>query len=334
MTAKKVILTGDRPSGALHLGHYLGSLKNRVALQDTYDQFVMIADVQALAANAGEPQKVRENILQVALDYLAVGINPQTTTIFIQSMIPEVAELTVYFLNLVTVARLQRNPTVKEEMKQKGFEASIPAGFLMHPINQAADIAIFKANLVPVGQDQLPMIEQAAELVRSFNRIYEPILIEPEALVPKDGARLPGIDGKAKMSKSLGNAIFLSDSADEINKKVMSMYTDPNHVHVNDPGTVEGNMVFTYLDIFDPNTAEVEALKEHYRRGGLGDVTIKKRLNTILQDFIAPIRARRDEFAKDPATVMTMLQKGTQRARSVAAQTMSEVRNAMKINYF
>lgn len=334
MTAKKVILTGDRPSGALHLGHYLGSLKNRVALQDTYDQFVMIADVQALAANAGEPQKVRENILQVALDYLAVGINPQTTTIFIQSMIPEVAELTVYFLNLVTVARLQRNPTVKEEMKQKGFESSIPAGFLMHPINQAADIAIFKANLVPVGQDQLPMIEQAAELVRSFNRIYEPILIEPEALVPKDGARLPGIDGKAKMSKSLGNAIFLSDSADEISKKVMSMYTDPNHVHVNDPGTVEGNMVFTYLDIFDPNTAEVEALKEHYRRGGLGDVTIKKRLNAILQDFIAPIRACRDDFAKDPATVMTMLQKGTQRARSVAAQTMSEVRNAMKINYF
>lgn len=331
---KKIILTGDRPTGPLHLGHYIGSLQNRVALQHDYNQFVMIADVQALAGNAGQPEKVRDNVLQVVLDYLAVGIDPAVTNIFIQSLIPEIAELTVFYLNLVTVARLQRNPTVKEEIKQKGFGASIPAGFLMHPVNQAADITIFKANLVPVGQDQLPLIEQAAELVRSFNRTYAPILVEPQALVPEFGARLPGIDGKAKMSKSLGNAIFLSDTPDEISKKVRNMYTDPNHIRVQDPGTVEGNVVFTYLDIFDSNKTEVEELKAHYRRGGLGDVVIKKRLDSILQNLIAPIRTKREQFAQDPAMVMKVLQQGTEKARVVATQTMNEVRRAMKIDYF
>lgn len=331
---KKIILTGDRPTGPLHLGHYVGTLKNRVALQSTYNQFVMIADVQALASNASEPQKVRENILQVALDYLAVGIDPKVTTILIQSKILEIAELTMYYLNLVTVARLQRNPTVKEEIKHKGFGDSIPAGFLMHPVNQAADITIFKANIIPVGEDQMPLIEQAVEIVRSFNRIYAPVLVEPEGLVPKDGARLPGLDGKAKMSKSLGNAIFLSDSVDDIWKKVKSMYTDPNHLHVDSPGTVEGNAVFTYLDIFDTNKAEVEELKAHYRRGGLGDMVIKKRLDAILQALITPIRARREQFAQDPAAVMEILRQGTDKARQVAAQTLSEVRQAMKIDYF
>lgn len=331
---KKVILTGDRPSGQLHLGHYFGSLKNRVALQHEYQQYIMIADVQALSANAQNPEKVRENILQVALDYVAVGIDPAVSTIFIQSLIPEIAELTVYFLNLVTVARLQRNPTVKEEIHQKGFGASIPAGFLMHPVNQAADITIFKANLVPVGQDQLPLVEQATEIVRAFNRMYAPILVEPEALVPKDGARLIGIDGKAKMSKSLGNAIFLGDTADDISKKVMNMYTDPDHVHVKDPGKVEGNVVFAYLDIFDPNKTELEELKDHYRRGGLGDVVIKKRLNGLMQDFIAPIRTRREALAKDAQAVMEILKKGSEQARAVAATTMAEVRQAMKIDYF
>jgi tryptophanyl-tRNA synthetase len=331
---KKNILTGDRPSGPLHLGHYVGSLKNRVELQSTYNQYVMIADVQAIASNAGNPSKVRENVLQVALDYLAVGIDPQQSTILLQSMIPEIAELTIYYLNLVTLARLQRNPTVKEELRQKGLEESIPVGFLTHPINQAADITAFKASLVPVGEDQLPLIEQAVEIVRSFNRIYEPVLIEPEAMVPKDGARLMGIDGKAKMSKSLGNAIYLSDSADDIKKKVMNMFTDPNHVRVSDPGTVEGNVVFSYLDIFDPNKTEVEALKEHYRKGGLGDVVIKKRLNEILQVMIAPTRARREQFAQDPAMVMNIVYQGTMKARHVASQTLAQVRQAMKIDYF
>lgn len=331
---KKIILTGDRPTGPLHLGHYIGSLKNRVALQNTYTQFVMVADVQALASNAGQPEKVRDNVLQVVLDYLAVGIDPAITTILIQSMIPEIAELTVYYLNLVTVARLQRNPTVKEEIKHKGFGETIPAGFLTHPVNQAADITIFKANIVPVGEDQLPLIEQAVEIVRSFNRIYAPVLVEPEALVPKEGARLPGLDGKAKMSKSLGNAIFLGDSSDQIWAKVKSMYTDPNHIHVDSQGTVEGNAVFTYLDIFDPNKAEVEELKAHYRRGGLGDMVIKKRLDALLQELIAPIRARREQFAQDPHTVMDILRHGTDKARQAAAQTLAQVRQAMKIDYF
>jgi len=331
--AKKIILTGDRPTGQLHLGHYVGSLKNRVALQHEYKQFIMIADVQALAANAGDPGQVRKNVVEVILDYCAVGIDPTVSTIFIQSLIPEIAELTVFYLNLVTLARLQRNPTVKDEIKQKGFGNNIPAGFLMHPVSQAADINIFKASLVPVGEDQLPLVEQAVELARSFNRIYGPVFVEAQALVPKDGARLIGIDGKAKMSKSLGNAIFLGDSADAISKKVMSMYTDPNHVHVSDPGTVEGNVVFAYLDMFDANKPEVEELKAHYRRGGLGDTVIKKRLNAILQDIIAPIRERREQYAKDLSAVMNIALKGTEHARAVAAQTMAEVRVAMKIDY-
>ena len=330
---KKIILTGDRPSGPLHLGHYVGSLKNRVALQHDYQQFVMVADVQALAANAENPDKVRENVLQVCLDYLAVGIDPKVTTIFIQSLIPEIAELTVYFLNLVTVARLQRNPTVKEEIKQKGFGESVPAGFLMHPVSQAADITFVKAELVPVGEDQLPLVEQTREIVRTFNRLYAPVLVEPEGVVPKEGARLMGVDGKAKMSKSLGNAISLCDSADEITKKVMSMYTDPNHLKVTDPGSVEGNMVFAYLDIFDPNQAEVEELKAHYSRGGLGDVAIKRRLNDHLQALLGPIRERREQFAQDPAMVMQIMKEGSLRTQQVAAQTMAEVRRAMKIDY-
>jgi len=331
---KKTILTGDRPSGPLHLGHFVGSLQNRVALQHEYEQYVMIADVQALAANAEDPQKVRDNVLQVALDYLAVGIDPKVTTIFMQSLVPEIAELTVYFMNLVTLARLQRNPTVKEEIKQKGFGQSIPVGFLAHPISQAADILCVNADLVPVGEDQLPLIEQCAEIVRSFNRIYAPVFNESKALVPKTGARLMGLDGKAKMSKSLGNAIFLGDSADELQKKVMSMYTDPNHLRVADPGQVEGNMVFSYLDIFDPNRDEVEELKAHYRRGGLGDVVIKKRLSGILQELLAPIRQRREEFAQDPAAVMQIIKEGTARTRVKTVAVMERVRAAMRIDYF
>lgn len=332
---KKIILTGDRPSGALHLGHYVGSLQNRVALQHEYQQYIIIADVQALSANAEDPGRVRDNVLQVALDYLAVGIDPAVSTIFIQSLVPEIAELTMFFVNLVTLARLQRNPTVKEEIKQKGFGESIPTGFLMHPISQAADITFVKADLVPVGEDQLPLVEQCCEIVRSFNRIYTPVFHEPKALLPAQGARrLMGLDGKAKMSKSLGNAIQLCDSADDIQKKIMSMYTDPNHLHVNDPGSIEGNVVFMYLDIFDGNKDEVAELKAHYQRGGLGDVAIKRRLNTILQDLIAPIRQRREDFAKDPAVVMSLLKQGTLRTREAAAKTMHEVRQAMQINYF
>jgi len=331
---KKIALTGDRPTGPLHLGHYVGSLKNRLVLQHEYNQFVMIADVQALTDNAENPEKVRDNILQVALDYLAVGIDPAQTTIFIQSMIPEIAELTIFYLNLVTVARLERNPTVKEEIKQKGFGESLPAGFFCYPVSQAADITIFNADIVPVGHDQLPMIEQTAEIVRKFNRIYEPVFTEPQALVPAQAGRLPGIDGQGKMGKSTGNAIFLSDSSDDILKKVMSMYTDPGHLKVSDPGKIEGNVVFTYLDIFDTNTQEVYELKEHYMRGGLGDVVLKKRLNVILQDVIAPIRTRRQVFAQDPEAVLTLLREGTNRARSVAENTMDRVRKAMKINYF
>lgn len=331
---KKIILTGDRPTGPLHLGHYIGSLKNRVALQNSYNQFILIADLQALASKAGELENVRENVTQVVLDYLAVGIDPKVSTIYVQSMIPETAELTVIYLNLVTVARLQRNPTVKEELEQKSFKEHVTAGFLMHPIHQAADITLFKAHCVPVGEDQLPLIEQCREIVRSFNNIYGPVLVEPEAMVPEHGARLVGIDGKAKMSKSLGNAIFLGDSPDSIRKKVMSMYTDPNHLRVADPGTVEGNAVFAYLDIFDPNKAEVEELKAHYRRGGLGDVVLKKRLEVLVQDLLAPIRARREQFAKDPAMIMDIIKAGTEKAREVAQKTMDDVKRAMRVDYW
>lgn len=332
---KKIILTGDRPSGSLHLGHYVGSLKNRVELQDTYRQFVMIADVQALTDNSKDPQKVRQSVLQVALDYLAVGIDPTKTTIFIQSLIPELFELTVYYLNYVTWNRLKHNPTVKQEIQQKGYGESVPAGFMVYPVSQAADITAFKANLVPVGEDQLPMIEQTNEIVRHFNQTYnKEVLVRAEALLPKVGGRLPGIDGNAKMSKSLGNCIYLGDPADEVEKKVKRMYTDPNHLRVEDPGQVEGNPVFTYLDIFDPDKQKVEELKAHYQRGGLGDSVVKKHLNTVLQEFLAPIRARREEFAKDPEAVMQMLKKGSEKARETAAQTLKEVRAAMALDYF
>lgn len=330
-----VVMTGDRPTGPLHLGHYIGSLQNRVKLQHECQQYVMIADVQALASNAGNPEVVQKNVSQVILDYLAVGIDPQLSTIYIQSLIPEIAELTIYYLNLVTIAHLQRNPTIKEELKNKSFSQSVPAGFLMHPVNQAADITIVKAQLVPVGQDQLPLIEQTVDIVRAFNRLYGAVMVEPKAMVPEDkSARLPGMDGQAKMSKSLGNAIYLSDSADDLKKKVMSMYTDPGHIHVSDPGKVEGNVVFTYLDIFDPNKEEVERLKEHYRRGGLGDVVLKRRLNDLLQTIIAPIRSRRQDFEKDIPAVMDVARRGTEKARQVAAKTLADVRSAMKINYF
>jgi tryptophanyl-tRNA synthetase len=331
---KKRILTGDRPSGPLHIGHYVGSLKNRVLLQDEYEQFVMVADVQALTTHFETPEKVRESVFEVVLDYLAVGIDPKKTTIFLQSMIPEIAELTVFYLNLVTIARLERNPTVKDEIRQKGLGNNVTAGFLIYPVSQAADITVFKANLVPAGQDQSPMIEQACELVRKFNRIYGEVLVEPQILVPKEGGRLVGIDGKAKMSKSLDNAIYLHDNADVITKKVMGMYTDPNHVRVEDPGQVEGNAVFTYLDVFDPNKAEVDELKAIYQKGGLGDVKLKKRLNEILQNVLAPIRERRNEFAKDKNLVMEIIKHGTERAQEVAAATMKEVRRVMKIDYF
>ncbi len=330
---KRVVLTGDRPTGPLHLGHYMGSLQQRVKLQDECTQYVMIADLQALTDNVDNPEKVRNNVLEVALDYLAVGIDPQKTTFFIQSMIPEIAELTIVYLNLVTVNRLQRNPTVKTEIQHKGYGESLTAGFLMYPVHQAADITVVKANFVPVGEDQLPMIEQTNEIVRAFNRIYKKeVLVEAKGLV-SHVPRLPGIDGKAKMGKSLGNAIYLSDSPDEVSKKVMQMYTDPNHIHVEDPGQVEGNMVFTYLDIFDSRKDEVAALKEQYMRGGLGDVKIKRRLIEVLNTFLDPIRTRRAEFAKDPQAVMQIMLDGTERTRAVAAQTMHEVRAAIKLDY-
>lgn len=331
---KKVILTGDRPTGPLHLGHYIGSLKNRIELQNTCDQFVMIADVQALTDNAENPEKVRENVLQVALDYLAVGIDPTKTTIFIQSLIPALFELTVYYLNLVTWNRLKHNPTVKQEIVQKGYGESVPAGFMVYPVSQAADITAFKADLVPVGEDQLPMIEQTNEIVRHFNRIYKAnVLVECQALIPKV-ARLPGTDGKAKMSKSLGNCIYLGDSADSLSKKVKGMYTDPNHLRVEDPGNVEGNPVFIYLDVFDPDRATFEEMKAHYQRGGLGDSIVKKRLNEVLQAFLEPIRKKREDYAKDPAAVMEMLRKGTQQANAVAEHTLREARKAMRLDYF
>lgn len=330
----KIALTGDRPTGPLHLGHYIGSLKNRVLFQDQYRQFIMIADVQALTDNYDNPAKVRENILQVALDYLAVGLDPQNNTIFIQSKIPEIAELTIYFLNFVTVARLQRNPTVKTELRQKNLEDRVTAGFLVYPVSQAADIAIFKSNIVPVGEDQVPMIEQCNELVRSFNRTYNSsVLCEAEAIVPKAG-RLSGIDGQAKMSKSLGNAIYLSDTADAVRDKVMRMYTDPQHIKIEDPGRVEGNIVFEYLDIFDNNLDEVAKLKEQYTHGGLGDVVLKKRLITLLNDFLEPIRVRRAHYAKDPAEVWRLLRAGTEKATIVAEATMEEVRAVMKLDYW
>ncbi|MBM3886608.1 tryptophan--tRNA ligase [Candidatus Dependentiae bacterium] len=332
---KKIVLTGDRPTGPLHLGHYVGSLKNRLLLQEDHDQFVMIADVQALTDNAENPEKVRASVTEVVLDYLAVGIDPTKSTIFIQSMIPEIAELTVFFLNLVTVARLHHNPTVKDEIKQKGYGESIPAGFFMYPVSQAADITILKASIVPVGQDQLPMIEQTHEIVRKFNRLYGDVLVEPAALVPTAlTGRLPGLDGKAKMGKSLGNAIFLSDEADVVTKKVMSMYTDENHLRVEDPGQIDGNAVFMYLDEFGRDQAAVADMKAHYQRGGLGDVKVKRYLNDELQALLSPIRERRKQYAADLGHVMRIIQEGTARARERAQQTMAQVRRAMKIDYF
>lgn len=326
---KHIILTGDRPTGPLHLGHYVGSLCNRVRLQEHHTQFVMIADVQALTDHYATPHKVRDSVLEVAYDYLAVGIDPSKTTIFVQSLVPEIAELTMFYLNLVTINRLRRNPTVKAEIQQKEYGEHVTAGFLMYPVNQAADITILKATLVPVGEDQLPMIEQTNELVRSFNHTYQCNLFPAvHALIPHV-SRLPGLDGKAKMSKSLNNAIYLADDADTIVKKVRGMYTDPNHVHVNDPGEVEGNMVFTYLDVFDSHHEEVARLKAHYRRGGLGDMVLKKRLADVLNDLLAPIRAKRSEYAQDPAGVMDMLRAGTAQVREVAAGTIAEVRDAM-----
>jgi tryptophanyl-tRNA synthetase len=330
---KKRILTGDRPTGPLHLGHYVGSLRNRVELQHEYDTYILIADMQALTDNADNPEKVRRNILEVALDYLAVGVDPEKATIVIQSLVPEIPELTMYYLNLVTVSRLQRNPTVKEEMRQKGFESNVPAGFLTYPVSQAADITAFQADLVPVGEDQLPMIEQTVEIVRKFNNTYGPVLVEPRALVPKV-ARLPGTDGQSKMGKSLGNAVFLSDPPETVAKKVKTMYTDPGHIHAEDPGKVEGNPVFSYLDAFDPDLETVEDLKRRYRAGGLGDVAVKKRLTEVLENFLGPIRRKRVEYSTDPAQVMDILREGTERGRATASQTLALVRKAMKLDYF
>lgn len=332
-----IILTGDRPTGQLHLGHYVGSLKKRVEMQaDENNQMnIMIADVQALTDNAKNPEKVSKNVLEVALDYLAVGLDPKRSTLFIQSQIPQLAELMMYYMNLVTVARVKRNPTVKSEIEQKKFGESIPTGFFVYPISQAADITAFKANLVPVGEDQKPMLEQTQEIVHTFNSTYGEVLVEPKAVLPEKGmGRLPGIDGNGKMSKSLNNGIYLADDADTIKKKVMSMYTDPNHIHVEDPGQVEGNMVFTYLDVFGKDKAYIEELKEHYRRGGLGDVKIKRYLIEVLEAELAPIRARRLEFAKDPQAVMDMLRQGSLQAEKVAATTLDEVKKAMGIQYF
>ncbi|MGY3819322.1 tryptophan--tRNA ligase [Ligilactobacillus salivarius] len=335
--AKEIILTGDRPTGKLHVGHYIGSLKKRVSMQNSgkYDSYIMIADQQALTDNARDPEKIKNSLIQVALDYLAVGLDPKKSTIFVQSQIPALAELNLYYLNLVTVSRLERNPTVKAEIQQKHFERSIPAGFFTYPVSQAADITAFKANLVPVGDDQEPMLEQTREIVRTFNSIYGEVLVEPQGVfAPKGSGRLPGLDGNAKMSKSLNNAIYLSDDADTLRKKVMSMYTDPNHIHVEDPGKVEGNMVFTYLDIFDKDKDKVAELKEQYRAGGLGDVKIKRYLNEVLEAELGPIRARREEFAKDIPAVYAMLKEGSEKANEVANKTLEEVRRAIGINYF
>lgn len=335
---ERIILTGDRPTGKLHLGHYVGSLQNRLKLQEDENTkvFVMIADQQALTDNAKNPEKVQQNLVEVALDYLAVGLDPKKTTIFVQSQIPQLPELTMYYLNLVTVARLQRNPTVKSEILEKGFNESIPAGFFMYPVSQAADITAFKATHVPVGEDQKPMVEQTREVARDFNRTYgKDVLVEPDIILPPKGSgRLVGIDGKGKMSKSLNNGIYLSDSADEIQKKIMKMYTDPNHIRVEDPGQVEGNVVFTYLDVFDDDKEKVQELKDQYRKGGLGDVKIKRYLNDVLQAKLQPIRERREAFAQDRGAVLEMLKEGSQKAEAVAAQTLDEVKEAMGINYF
>ncbi len=348
MTKEKVILTGDRPTGRLHIGHYVGSLKRRVELQNEggYKQmFVFIADAQALTDNIDNPEKVRQNVIEVALDYLSVGLDPSKVTLFIQSQIPELCELSFYFMDLVSVSRLQRNPTVKTEIQMRGFESSIPVGFFTYPISQAADITAFKATTVPAGEDQKPMIEQANEIVRRFNHIYGETLVEPEILLPQNAVccRLPGTDGKAKMSKSLGNCIYLSETEKEVKQKVMSMYTDPLHIHVEDPGHLEGNTVFTYLDAFCrpehfaaywPEYQSLDEVKEHYTRGGLGDMKVKKFLNNILQEELEPIRRRRAEFEKDIPAVYEVLRKGCEEARAVAAETLSEVRRAMKIDYF
>ena len=338
---KPIILTGDRPTGKLHIGHYVGSLKNRVLLQnkDEYNMFVFLADQQALTDHAKDPKTIVESIGNVALDYLAAGLDPEKVTIFIQSQIPELAELTMYYMNLVSLARLERNPTVKTEISQKGFGESIPTGFLVYPISQAADITAFKANFVPVGNDQKPMIEQTREIVRSFNNAYNcDVLVEPEGIYPENerAGRLPGLDGNAKMSKSLNNGIYLADDADTLRKKVMSMYTDPDHIRVEDPGKIEGNMVFHYLDVFGrPEDAQdIAEMKEHYQRGGLGDVKTKRYLLEILERELGPIRERRIEFAKDMGEVYNMLQKGSEKAREVAGQTLSEVKGAMGLNYF
>lgn len=333
MNTKRVVLTGDRPTGPLHVGHYVGSLANRCMLQEHYQQFVMIADVQALTDNYDNPQKVRDNVLQVTLDYLSVGLDPAKTTIFIQSCIPEIAELTIFYLNLVTVNRLRRNPTVKTEIAQKGYGEHVTAGFLMYPVSQAADITCVRADLVPVGEDQLPMIEQTNEIVRTFNRLYKTdVLAEAEAMIPKI-SRLPGIDGKAKMSKSLGNAIFLSDTPEQLKEKISKMYTDPNHIRVSDPGTVEGNVVFSYLDAFDSDAAKVQELKDAYRRGGLGDSVVKKYLFEVLNNFLDPIRKRRQEYAADMSYVQQVLEQGTAKTREATAQTMAAVRKVMCLDY-
>ena len=344
----KIILTGDRPTGRLHLGHYVGSLKRRVELQNSgeFDKiFIMIADAQALTDNADNPEKVRQNIIEVALDYLSCGLDPSKTNIFIQSQIPQLTELTFYYMNLVTVSRLQRNPTVKSEIQLRNFEASIPVGFFTYPISQTADITAFKATTVPVGEDQEPMLEQAREIVRKFNSVYGETLVEPDILLPDNKAclRLPGTDGKAKMSKSLGNCIYLSDTPEEVKRKVMSMYTDPDHIRVEDPGKIEGNCVFTYLDAFSseedfkeflPDYNNLDELKDHYRRGGLGDVKVKKFLNNVLQKQLEPIRNKRHEYEKDIPGVYEILRKGTEAAYEVAQQTLNEVKASMKIDYF
>ena len=345
---KKIILTGDRPTGKLHVGHYVGSLKRRVELQNSgeYDDiYIMIADAQALTDNADNPEKVRKNISEVALDYLSCGLDPEKSNLFVQSYVSELTELTFYYSNLVTVSRLKRNPTVKSEIQMRGFNASIPVGFFTYPISQAADITAFKATTVPVGEDQLPMLEQAREIVRSFNTTYDEVLVEPKALLPENEicSRLPGTDGKAKMSKSLGNCIYLSDEPDVVKKKIMSMYTDPDHVKVSDPGKTEGNTVFTYLDAFCrqehfqkylPEYTDLDELKAHYQRGGLGDVKVKKFLNCVLEEELEPIRAKRKELEKNIPYIYEILRKGCVKAREKAAETLNDVKNAMKINYF
>ncbi|MTW13670.1 tryptophan--tRNA ligase [Pseudoduganella eburnea] len=333
-STKPIILTGDRPTGPLHLGHFVGSLRNRVSYQDDYNQFIMLADSQALTDNMDDTNKVHRNVVEVALDYMACGIDPAKSTILIQSQIPELAELTFYYLNLVTVARLERNPTVKQEIVLRGFERDIPAGFLTYPASQAADISAFKASIVPVGEDQIPMIEQTNEIVRKFNRLVnKEILVECKAVVPEVG-RLPGIDGKAKMSKSLGNVINLGASAAEITAAVKQVYTDPLHLKVSDPGHLEGNVAFIYLDAFDTDKASLQEMKDHYVRGGLGDSVVKKRLEAVLQDMLAPIRARREELAQDKGYIMQVLKEGTMRAREVAARTTDEVKAALGLSYF